>query len=91
MRDQVYLVGAGMTRFKRWLKRDHIDLAQEALAEALNDAHLTEGQKLARVWVGNCGMHYWGQSNIRRQAICEPLAQEGLLAEIPEVVNVEGG
>jgi acetyl-CoA acetyltransferase len=87
----VYALGVGTTRFKRWPKRDHIDLAREALHEALTDAGLSDGQRLSRVWFGNCGMHYWGQSNIRGQAVCAPLAAEGLLAQAPAVVNVEGG
>ena len=91
MNHNIYLIGAGMTHFKRWPKRDHIDLAREALTEAIQDSGLTEGTQLSRVWFGNCGMHYWGQSNIRGQAICAPLAAEGLLSESPEVINVEGG
>ena len=74
----VYALGVGTTQFKRWPKRDHIDLAREALHEALKDAGLSDGQRLGKVWFGNCGMHYWGQSNIRGQAVCAPLAAEGL-------------
>jgi acetyl-CoA acetyltransferase len=91
MTKNVYLLGVGVTHFKRWFKRDHIDLAREALSEALSDAQLSEGTRLERVWFGNCGMNFWGQSNIRGQVVCAPLASEGLLAETPEVINVEGG
>jgi len=87
----VYVLGVGTTRFKRWPKLDHVDLAREALTEALTDAGLSEGQCLERVWFGNCGMHYWDQSNIRGQVVCAPLAAEGLLPIAPEVINVEGG
>ena len=85
----VYALGVGTTRFKRWPQRDHIDLAREALRDALRDAEFTEGQRLRRVWFGNCGMHYWGQSNIRGQAICAPLATEGLLQRSPPKVSSE--
>lgn len=87
----VYVIGAGQTVFKRWPKRDHIDLAREAVQAALRDADFSEGDRLERVWFGNCGMHFWGQSNIRGQAVCAPLAAEGLVPRSPEVINVEGG
>ena len=87
----VYLLGAGYTPLRRWPKRDHIDLAREALTTTLADAGLDDGQRIERIWFGNCGMHFWGQSNIRGQAVCTPLAEEGLLPHSPEVINVEGG
>lgn len=87
----VYVIGVGQTHFKRWPKRDHIDLARSALQDALRDAGFGDGERLQKVWFGNCGMHFWGQSNIRGQAVCAPLASEGLVDRSPEIVNVEGG
>lgn len=89
--SQVYLLGAGYTHLRRWPKRDHLDLAQEALTTALVDAGLSEGERINRVWFGNCGMHHWGQANIRGQVVCAPLSEKGLLANAPTVINVEGG
>ena len=51
MRD-VYVVGAGMTRFGKYLDRNMKSLAEEAVTNALEHAGV-EKEHLQAAWVGN--------------------------------------
>ena len=89
MRD-VFVIGTAMTHFKRWPDRSHKSLADEAVRAVLADAGIA-GSRIDTMWFGNCGMHCWGQANIRGQVLLRPLVQEGVLPERAPVTNVEGG
>ncbi len=91
MSEGVWVVGVATTRFKRWPERDHSDLAEEALAGALADAGLADGGDVGRVWFGNCGMHHWGQGNVRGQVALADALSDGRLNARAPVINVEGG
>ncbi|MCS7173602.1 MAG: thiolase family protein [Armatimonadetes bacterium] len=74
----VYVIGVGMTRFGRHPDRDAVDLAAEAIREAVRDADLDP----RRIEAAYCGHVYGGM--VLGQRV---LAQVGL-AGIP-LVNVE--
>ena len=86
-----WIIGVGATRFQRWPQETHHALATSALSEALEDAGLEDGHGIAAVWFGNCGMHHWGQANIRGQVALDPLISDGLLPAGVPITNVEAG
>jgi acetyl-CoA acetyltransferase len=91
MPASAYLVGTSCTRFGRLADRSFKDLTREAFEGVLADAGFGDGAAIGNVWFSNCGMHTWGQSNIRGQVCCTPLVREGRLPERVPLVNVEGG
>src|SRR5438094_3647893 len=91
MRTAAYLIGVSCTRFGKLADWSFKDLAREAYEAVLADAGLTDGSDLANAWFSNCGMHTWGQSNIRGQVCRSPLVREGRFPERVPVINVEGG
>ena len=93
MTQQVYLFAGGMTQFKRWPKKTHTELAQEAIELAFADTHAEEkiAQSIDAIYFGNCGMQYWQQSNIRGQVCLQPLIETKQLPYHCPIFNVEGG
>ncbi|MFL5657714.1 MAG: thiolase family protein [Ktedonobacteraceae bacterium] len=81
---RVRVVGAGMTRFGKYLERDLRDLAEEAVRNAVQDAGL-DLKEVEAAYVGNsvAGL-ITGQETIRGQVV---LRKTGVLG-IP-IVNVE--
>lgn len=83
MRD-VYVIGVGMFKFDKYLKRNMKDMAAEAVELVLGDAGLS-GQDLQFAYVSN---GYWGlfegQHSIKGQVLLFPIG----IQKVP-IVNVE--
>ena len=83
MRD-VYVIGAGMTRFGKYLDRNVKSLVEEAVTNTLKHAGIDKEQ-LEAAWVGNAAQGIvTGQEGIRGQVALRPLG----IGEIP-IMNVE--
>lgn len=91
MSQNVYILGAHTTPFKRWPDKTHKQLTQEAYVGVLADAGLLSGKDITGVWFGTCLSHYWGQHVLRGQMLTYPLVRDGLLPDRVPLVNVEGG
>lgn len=83
-----WIVGVASTPFQRFGDRSHRSLAEEVVRGALADAG-TSGSSVGRVWFGNCGMHGWGQPNIRGQVALRDLLRSGELSAAAGVVNID--
>ena len=88
MSGNAWIVGVSSTAYARWGDRSHASLAEEVVHAALADAQAS-GQSVERIWFGNCGMHAWGQPNIRGQVALKGMWRSGLLCPDAAVVNVE--
>lgn len=84
------VLGVFTTKFGRWPEVSHPDLAARAIRGALADAGV-DGAAIAGVWFGNCGLHAWGQPNVRGQVVLQGLVADGTLPANVPVVNVEAG
>ncbi len=83
MRD-VYVIGAGMTRFGKYLERNMKSLAEEAVTNALKHAGIGK-EDLQAAWVGNAAQGIvTGQEGIRGQVVLRAMG----VGAIP-VMNVE--
>ncbi len=83
MRD-VYIIGAGMTRFAKHLDKTEKDLTAEAVRAALEDAGL-KASDLQAAWFSNSMWGYFTEQHcIKGQVALRPLG----IQEIP-IVNVE--
>ena len=83
MRD-VYVIGAGMTRFGKYLDRNMKSLAEEAVTNTLEHAGI-EKTDLEAAWVGNAAQGIvTGQEGIRGQVVLRAMD----IGAIP-VMNVE--
>jgi len=83
MRD-VYVIGAGMTRFGKYLDRNMKSLAEEAVTNTLEHAGI-DGTELQAAWVGNAAQGIvTGQEGIRGQVVLRAMG----IGAIP-VMNVE--
>ena len=83
MRD-VYIAGAGMTRFAKHLDKTEKDLVAQAVQAGLQDAGL-ESRELQAAWFSNSMWGYFTEQHcIRGQVALRPLG----IQEIP-IVNVE--
>jgi len=83
MRD-VYIVGAGMTRFAKHLDKTEKDLVAQAVQAGLQDAGL-ESRELQAAWFSNSMWGYFTEQHcIKGQVALRPLG----IQEIP-IVNVE--
>ena len=91
MTHAVYLIGVGMTHFKRWPKKTHSQLAQEAIDLAMADAGSHLSHPIDQIYFGNCGMQYWKQSNIKGQVCLASMFQASTLPMYTPVFNIEGG
>jgi acetyl-CoA acetyltransferase len=85
-----YLVGVSCTAFGKLPDKSFKDLTGEVYEAALADAGLESGAAIAAAWFSNCGLHTWGQANIRGQVCLSPLVQSGRFPERVPLINVEG-
>ncbi|WP_137894250.1 MULTISPECIES: thiolase family protein [Comamonadaceae] len=89
--QDVYIVGAYTTPFKRHIDKSIRDLSREAYMGVLADAGMAKGDGIEFAWFGNCMADYWGQAVVRGQISFVPLVQEGLFPDRVPMINVEGG
>lgn len=83
MRD-VYVIGAGMTRFGKYLDRNMKSLAEEAVTNTLEHAGIDKDD-LEAAWVGNAAQGIvTGQEGIRGQVALRPLGIDAI-----PIMNVE--
>lgn len=81
----VYIIGAGMTAFGKYLELEHRDLAKTAIDEALQDAKMSS-KDVQTAHVSNCLWGYFkGQHGIRGQIIMAHCGMRGI-----PVFNHEG-
>ncbi len=85
-----YLVGVACTAFGKFPGISFKDFTRDVYEAVIADAGL-DGAAIAAAWFSNCGMHMWGQSNIRGQVCFTPLVQAGRFPERVPLINVEGG
>lgn len=83
---EVFVVGVGLTAFRRWVDRSLVSLAAEAVTEALGEA---EGAAPEVVVFGSCTAHAWGQPNVRGPAVLRDL-RDRFVRRAP-IVDVEAG
>lgn len=88
--QDVYVVGAYSTIFKKWPERSYRDLVREAYLGMLEDAGLETGEQIDFGYFGNVGLYREGQASIRGQICFIPLVREGLFPERVPMINVEG-
>lgn len=88
--SSVYIIGSSSTVFTKHLERSFRDLAREVTTGVLADAGI-DGAELETAWFANCGMHAFGQANIRGQACLNGLMLDGVLPQNLPIANVEGG
>lgn len=88
---EVFVVGVHTTHFGRRPEASHKSLTRETYEGVLADAGIERGQGIGSAWFGNCGLHVFGQANIRGQVCLTPLVSEGLFPERVPIFNVEGG
>ncbi len=79
-----YVIGAGMTRFGKYLDRNMKSLAEEAVTNALSHAGIDKGD-LEAAWVGNAAQGLvTGQEGIRGQVVLRPMGIDAI-----PIMNVE--
>lgn len=87
MRDRVYIIGVGMTEFKK-MAGTYEELCEFALREAMDDSDLRydeEKGKIGSIWYANCAQGMLtSQHSVRGQVILRRLGFEGA-----PVINVE--
>lgn len=91
MPDTAWIIGTACTPFAKRPGTGFKDLTREAYLAVLADAGLADGGAIENAWFGNCGMHVWGQPNVRGQVCFTPLVREDLFPERVPMTNVEGG
>ncbi|MET0887451.1 MAG: thiolase family protein, partial [Mycetocola sp.] len=82
--NDVYVIGVGMTPFRKYLDRTLRSIATEATTNALNDAHVTPDEIGYTYFSNAVGGIVTGQETIRGQVA---LRNTGLLGT--SIVNVE--
>jgi acetyl-CoA acetyltransferase len=90
LRSSAYITGASCTAFGKLPGKSFKDLTREAYGAALADAEFESGAAIEAAWFSNCGMHTWGQANIRGQVCFSPLVQSGRFPERVPLINVDG-
>ena len=89
--QDVYVIGAHSTQFKKWLDLTNKQLAREALLGVLEDAGWRNGDQIENAYFSNCGMGVlWNQDLVRGHCVFAPLVEEGLYPERIPIINVEG-
>ncbi len=89
--SDAWVIGVGSTPFGKYGDSSFRDLASAVTFQLLADAGLPDGQQLDGGWFANCGMHVWGQPNIRGQVALTELMRNGTLNARMPIINVEGG
>jgi len=83
MRD-AFVIGAGMTRFGKYLDRNMKSLVEEAVTNTLEHAGVDKGD-LEAAWVGNAAQGLvTGQEGIRGQVVLRPLGIDAI-----PIMNIE--
>jgi acetyl-CoA acetyltransferase len=90
MRPSAYIIGVSCTAFGKLPGKSFKDLTADAYEAVLADAGLESGAAIEAAWFSNCGMHTWGQANVRGQMCLSPLVQSGRFPERVPLINVEG-
>jgi len=84
MSDNIYVIGAGQTRYGKFFGRNTKSLVQEAVGQALQQAGVTTAV-IEAAWVGSAAQGILtGQEMIRGQAVLVPLGISGV-----PITNVE--
>ena len=92
MIDDVYIIGAYSTQFKKWPEKSGKELTRDAYLGVLGDAQMDDGAVIEGAYFSNCGMGIiWDQDLVRGHCMFAPLAEEGLFPERVPIFNVEGG
>ncbi len=92
MVDNVYMIGAYSTPFKKWPEKSGKELTRDALLGALKDAGMDDGGAIESAYFSNSGMGIiWDQDMVRGHCMFAPMVEEGLFPERVPLVNVEGG
>ena len=89
--ENVYIIGAYSTQFKRWPELTNKQLTRNAFVGVLEDAGWPKGEQIENGYFSNCGMGVlWDQDAVRGNCMFAPLVEEGLYPERVPVINVEG-
>ncbi len=89
--QNVYVIGAYSTQFKKWLDLTNKRLAREALLGVLEDAGWQNGDQIENAYFSNCSMGVlWNQDLVRGHCVFAPLVEEGFYPERIPIINVEG-
>ncbi len=89
--ENVYVIGAYSTRFKKWPDKTGKQLTRDALAGALKDAALDDAHMIDSAFFSNCAMGIlWNQDLVRGHCMFAPMVEEGLFPERVPIFNVEG-
>jgi acetyl-CoA acetyltransferase len=92
MIDDVYIIGAYSTQFKKWPEKSGKELTRDAYLGVLGDAQMDDGAVIEGAYFSNCGMGIiWDQDLVRGHCMFAPLVDEGLFPERVPIFNVEGG
>ena len=86
-----WIIGSYSTSFGRFADRSVKDLTREAVLGALQDASMSDAQRVEATWFGNCGMWVDAQGGIRGQVCLTPLVRAGIYSARTPVINVEAG
>ena len=78
MKQDVFILGVGMTRFGRWLDRSLKSLVVEAVTQALQDAHCLAADIEAAYFSNTTQSIIEGQHLIRGQIALRGLGLEGI-------------
>ena len=78
MKQDIFILGVGMTRFGRWLDRSLKSLVAEAVTQALQDAHCQAGEIEAAYFSNTTQSIIEGQHLIRGQIALRGLGFEGI-------------
>ena len=78
MKQDIFILGVGMTRFGRWLDRSLKSLVAEAVTQALQDAHCQLGEIEAAYFSNTTQSIIEGQHLIRGQIALRSLGLEGI-------------
>jgi len=78
VKQAVFILGVGMTRFGRWLDRSLKSLVVEAVTQALQDAHCQAGDIEAAYFSNTTQSIIEGQHLIRGQIALQSLGLEGI-------------
>jgi len=91
MLDDVYIIGAYSTQFKKWPEKTLKDLTRDACLGVLQDAAMADGGAVNSIYFSNSGMGLlWDQDLVRGHCMLAPLVEDKVLPERIPIFNVEG-